>query len=263
MPRKRLPLYLSISRQIQRLIQKGELQPGDRLPTQRELAEKFDTTVMTIRQALDVLSAEDVIRTEHGIGTFVAPAREMGRNFHLMGFSHEMSQRAISIETEILGKEFAAHHDRAARLLKLPADADLVLLERRRWYSNKPIVYQRSYMAPWFRSIVEDYASPLSLYELFRSSANQVVGMTREVLEPVTLDDFSAEKLQTTAGTPAVLAIRSSFNANGDALIYDEALLAKDRVVVTTERVGQRTSMTFQLINENYNAVNEFLLEGD
>ncbi|MGE5361578.1 MAG: FadR/GntR family transcriptional regulator [Bacteroidales bacterium] len=56
---------------IRRLIEHGELRPGDRLPAERELAAQIGVSRPTVRAGLRALSAMGVVRTRHGSGTFI------------------------------------------------------------------------------------------------------------------------------------------------------------------------------------------------
>lgn len=60
-----------IEQEIRRWISAGELQPGDKLPSERELAERFGAARTTIRLVLARLGAEGLISAEHGRGHFV------------------------------------------------------------------------------------------------------------------------------------------------------------------------------------------------
>lgn len=53
------------------LISEGRLGPGDGLPTVRELAQRFDVTTPTIREALRRLQTTDAVRMRHGSGIYV------------------------------------------------------------------------------------------------------------------------------------------------------------------------------------------------
>ncbi len=66
------PLYQQISDQVREQILSGELQPGERLPSIRELAEQLTTSVITVRRAYADLEAEGYIYTRAGQGTFVS-----------------------------------------------------------------------------------------------------------------------------------------------------------------------------------------------
>jgi GntR family transcriptional repressor for pyruvate dehydrogenase complex len=65
-------IYQHIIEQIKTLILENRLQEGERLPTERELAEKFGVSRITIRQALTVLHEMGLIHGRPGGGTFVA-----------------------------------------------------------------------------------------------------------------------------------------------------------------------------------------------
>jgi len=67
-------IYEDIVRQIQGLIAERQLQPGDRLPSERELAELLSVSRASVREALRVLSAMGLVEVRSGDGTFVRQA---------------------------------------------------------------------------------------------------------------------------------------------------------------------------------------------
>src|SRR2546430_5856901 len=68
----RVPRYHRIAETLSERIRRGELAPGARLDNQRQLAKSFGVTLMTLRQALELLEREHLITRRHGLGTFVA-----------------------------------------------------------------------------------------------------------------------------------------------------------------------------------------------
>lgn len=62
----------AIVRQMEQLILQGVLRPGDRLPAERDLAEQFDVSRPTLREALAELEGRGLIVTQRGGGTFIA-----------------------------------------------------------------------------------------------------------------------------------------------------------------------------------------------
>ena len=228
----------------------GELKPGDKLPTQRELAQQYNTTLMTIRQALEVLTAEALIQAVHGVGTFVANTGLVGRDFKLLGFSQEMNRLSIPIDTLVLSKYFDVKHEQAAETLKLARNSMFCVLERCRYFAGLPIIYQKSYIAPGYKSIIEEYSQNDSLYELFNRVSGQTIKTWKEILRPVLLNKNQAEVLQGKEGDCAFLAIRCSYSSQNLPVIYDEAILSNDRVSVITERMGQNTTVAYQIYNQ-------------
>src|SRR5712692_3774719 len=70
-PIRRSRLYQSIVEQIESLLEKGELRPGDQLPPERALAEQFQVSRASVREALRTLELLGVVETRAGGGTFV------------------------------------------------------------------------------------------------------------------------------------------------------------------------------------------------
>src|SRR2546430_7138394 len=68
----RVPRYHRIAEALRERIRVGELPSGARLDNQRQLAKSFGVTLMTLRQALELLEREHLITRRHGLGTFVA-----------------------------------------------------------------------------------------------------------------------------------------------------------------------------------------------
>lgn len=74
-PVKKTRAYEEIVRQVRSLTERELLKPGDRLPSERELAEQFRVSRVTVRQALSVLQAMGLVESRVGDGTFAgAPA---------------------------------------------------------------------------------------------------------------------------------------------------------------------------------------------
>lgn len=68
---KQTKTYAEIVEQISKLIEQGELKPGDRLPSERSLSSALNIGRQSLREALSVLEALGLLEVRHGIGTFV------------------------------------------------------------------------------------------------------------------------------------------------------------------------------------------------
>ncbi|AUI35168.1 FadR family transcriptional regulator [[Bacillus] caldolyticus] len=104
-PIRKKRVYQAIIEQIQQAIRLGQLQPGDKLPSERDLAEKFQVSRTTIKEAIAVMEAIGVLEIRPGVGTFV---RETGN--HLLDLNyifgdddteiHELMEFRQAIEVE-------------------------------------------------------------------------------------------------------------------------------------------------------------------
>lgn len=68
---KRKRLYEDIVQQIQDLIREGTLKPGDKLPPERELADRLQVSRSSLREAIRALDLQGVVISRPGSGTFI------------------------------------------------------------------------------------------------------------------------------------------------------------------------------------------------
>ncbi len=69
--RSGIPVYIQIVEQVQALIARGELLPGDQLPTVRQLASELRVNFNTIARAYRMLDEAGLISTQQGRGTYI------------------------------------------------------------------------------------------------------------------------------------------------------------------------------------------------
>jgi len=109
-----------IAEQIISLVNKGNLQPGERLPTEKQLEEMFGVSRASVREALSALEMAEIIEMRHGEGSFV---RDIDLNTHIhplavnrlikSGIVYEMLQarKAIEGQTACLAAQNATAKD--------------------------------------------------------------------------------------------------------------------------------------------------------
>jgi GntR family transcriptional repressor for pyruvate dehydrogenase complex len=104
------PLYEKIAVHIEELVSSGKLQPGDRLPAERELAEVLGVGRGVVREAVKLLAERGLVIVSPGRGTFVAEAdskfhsEQLGRFFRRGGHSYsDLHEVRKILEVEIAG----------------------------------------------------------------------------------------------------------------------------------------------------------------
>ena len=218
----------------------GQYAPGDRLPRQRDLARAWQTTLPTVRQALEQLQRDGLLRVEHGVGTFVADLDRAYDPFAVASFTDALRERGLKVETRLLSVDTRARSTDAAAALGTPHREDLVVLARLRLVGGMPIVYQRSYVAGRHRAKLARYDGTIPLYAFLRDRAGLLAASYRETITAEPTPAVVADVLGVPAGAPILVARRTTATAHGEAFVYDEAHLAPDRVRVTISRQGAR-----------------------
>ena len=69
----RTPIYRQLIEQVREAVARGRIQPGDRLPSVRQLSKELVVNPNTIARAYTELEREGVLNTRPGLGVFVAP----------------------------------------------------------------------------------------------------------------------------------------------------------------------------------------------
>ena len=92
-PDQRRPIYIQIMDEVRRGRVLGMLQPGEALPSVRQLAAELGVNPNTVKQAYHELEREGVVETRRGQGTYLSEARSNGdERGRLLG---EVARRAI------------------------------------------------------------------------------------------------------------------------------------------------------------------------
>ena len=85
-----IPLYYQIKSDLRTQIEGGHLKPGDKLPSETELATLYNVSRMTLRQAITDLVEEGKLHRRRGVGTFVRHPRLVREHGSLVGFSEAL-----------------------------------------------------------------------------------------------------------------------------------------------------------------------------
>src|SRR5260370_29349912 len=88
-----LPRYYQLKEIMRERVRSGEWKPGDLIPSERELGEKYGISRMTARQALTDLGNEGLFYREQGRGTFVSQRKITQQLIHLTRFSDDIRAR--------------------------------------------------------------------------------------------------------------------------------------------------------------------------
>src|ERR671919_2043787 len=115
-----------------------ELQPGDPVPSERELCDRFGVSRMTVRQAVDALAVEGLLQRVQGSGTFVARPK-VDLQVRLTSFSEEMRRRGMTSSVKHLRAEVIQADARIAAALEIEPADPVVHLHQLRYADGEPM----------------------------------------------------------------------------------------------------------------------------
>ncbi len=235
-PDELTPKYLRICREMTEAIEAGQLRPGEALPSQKDMAEHFGVTLMTLRQALRVLADQDHLRIEHGRGTFVAdPVYRLPLD-GLTSLTEQIVRSGRTLRSEIVSAEDVVAPKGVPARMGL--DSDVVFrITRLRHVDDQPLMYSMSLLHPGDGHRLDlDRMGDASLYEALAQQLGIVVVRAVESFRAAPLGEVDAAALCRPPGSPALVSSRLTYDATGRAVLDDRVIMPGDGVVLSAER---------------------------
>ena len=137
-----MPRYLHVIEQIKTKIKDGELEPGERLPSETEFAKELRVSRNTLREALRILEEENVIIRKHGIGTFVNKRPVFSGGIEeLFSITDMIKREGKEPGTDLLFNGYVDPHSDDIKELLLNKPEQVYLVKRVRTADEEPLVY--------------------------------------------------------------------------------------------------------------------------
>jgi len=207
------PLYRQIKGLIMQALEAGEWRPGEVIPSEIELAARFNVSQGTVRKAIDEMAAENLLLRRQGKGTYVAShsdPRAFFRFLRLMPLSGNI-EHSNSVPLECWR---AKAGQEAARTLAIKLGDPIIIVRRLLEFSAKPVVIDEIYLpgeifAGLTLEVLKDYQG--SLYSLFETRFGVRMIRAEERIRAVAADRANAELLRVAEGSPLLSVERVSF----------------------------------------------------
>jgi GntR family transcriptional regulator len=211
-----LPLYLRLADRIEADLRAADGADGARLPSERQLAERYDASRVTIRAALAELRERGLLVSlpARGWAVAAAPKPRPGSAGRVLGFTDLAQQRGLVMRNEVLSAGVRPATVREAELLNTVAGADLFEMRRLRFLNDLVIAVEHNRLplavAPAMAST--DFAGR-SLYDVLReASPTQRPHYADYSVEARNATDEERAHLEITGPVPILSATQLTFN---------------------------------------------------
>jgi GntR family transcriptional regulator len=138
--------YRAIEQYLRALVE--EAGPGDPLPSEAELCERFSVSRMTVRQALQELSNDGLVERRRGQGTFVAHRPVHRRPGVFLSFTEEMNRRGAQATSRLLSAGLDDPRRTETLDLGLAPDSQVVRVVRVRLADGVPVALEDAALVP-------------------------------------------------------------------------------------------------------------------
>lgn len=229
-----LPVYRQIEQFLRDQIERGELQIGERLPSEAELCKRWGISRITVRQALVELQRDSLVERVPGKGTFIRNQRPpVKRLTRLSGFGENMRALGLQPGYETLNAQTESVSDEViARLQDTGSSAFVV--ERTLMAGSEPVGFHRSYLPLWLvghmpeGSLTKQALGSGSLYQAIEKAGVEI-NRADEAVEPKIVEKEEASSLGLEEGSLALQVKRTVFDTNQRPVEYVILVYRPDR----------------------------------
>lgn len=237
-PGSPVPLYHQLATSLSAAIAEGRFKPGERLPSEPELARRFGVTRPTVRQATRLLAERRLVEAKRGSGTFVRTPAEQVDLFSLAGTLEAFERSGVPLERRVLGKI------RKLQVQQKPAEhpfAGRVAYHFRRLSRarGRPILLEDFYVDPTTFPELESYnLSVKSFARVVREHYFLRPVRGRQTFQTLSVTAELGALLELGAGAPLLLVRRTLDFPGARAAVYVELLCRTDEFVFSQTLEG-------------------------
>jgi DNA-binding GntR family transcriptional regulator len=197
------PAYAQLVRILLGQIAAGVFRPGDRLPSEAQLCERYGVSPMTVRRVVNILADRGVVIAEQGRGTFVKPLELSTATFDLdrlqQLFRNEGQSRVKLSEVRI-----SSATERTARKLAIRGGDRIVYIRRLIFQGEEPVLLHREHVIyDPTRPIIEAEMEVTALRGLFSGGGESDLKRGDLTIDATVLTKGEASLLHSEVGVPA------------------------------------------------------------
>lgn len=229
------PLYLQLQRILRDAIDARIVKADDALPTERDLAEGFEVSRITVRKAIDGLVSDGLVSRRRGAGTFVMAPRVEKSFSKLTSFSEDMISRGRKPHSVWVSKTSGAVTPEEALSLGLSPGSLVYRFHRVRYADDISMALEYSTVPAYCLPSLD--AVNLSLYEALRAF-NHFPVRALQRLRAIAFSPEQAEALGIEPGAPGLFIERRGFLSDGRTAEFTQSYYRGDAYDVVAELNG-------------------------
>lgn len=240
---RNLPLYVQVKEELERRIRSGLLQPGDRLPSEQELAAELGVSQATAKHAIIALATDGLVSRRPGRGTVVQMLPPESAAIPLRSFTEEMQQRGLSVSSELLSKRVDVPATDVAWRLDLPTAARVVYILRIRKAGAEPVVLEETYLPEKLcPGLLDEDLEAHSIAWLLEQKYEVRLTSAEEIVEARTATSQEREWLRLESeGAVVLVAHRTVADLGSRPVLHSRTVFRADRYLLRfhlTRRAG-------------------------
>lgn len=223
MNNSKTPLYFQVYEDIKTRIVNGEYEEGTKLPSERKLCDLYDVSRITIRESLDRLEQEQMIRREHGKGSIVLGNHYTQVLNSLYSFKDEIEKNGKQASTKVISMERIDATPFLQEKMGLKSFHSVYRLIRLRLANEQPMIYEITYLPVRLCEGLDKFDfNHHSLYETLDQYYDIQIDNAYESLSAIKLNKSIADLLNESINASCMFIERVSY-VKGEIIEYTQS----------------------------------------
>ncbi|MEB7542307.1 GntR family transcriptional regulator [Enterobacter huaxiensis] len=222
------PMYRQIADALREKINAGELKPGDALPTESTLQEAFGVSRVTVRQALKLLTEEQIIESIQGSGSYVKEERVNYDIYQLTGFYEKLADRNVDTHSDVHIFEVLKADVKLAEKLAIAPEDKVWHVKRVRFIKQKPVNLEETWMPLILFPDLTWEVMENSKYHYIEQVKKMAIDRSEQELVPVMPTEEAIAALALDPAKPILEKVSRGFLKDGRVFEYSRNVFNSD-----------------------------------
>jgi GntR family transcriptional regulator len=224
-----IPIYHQLEEYIKSQIESGALKVDEAIPSEREYAERYQISRMTVRQAINNLVNEGYLYRQKGRGTFVNKQKVEQKLQGLTSFTEDMLERGMKPSSKLLSFQIIPADIQVASRLKLKENTPVYEIQRVRLADDVPMALETTYLpANLVKGLTEEIINQ-SLYKYIEDTLLLTISEAAQQIEAASAKEIEVKHLEIEKGSPVLLILRTSYLQDGTPFEFVKSAYRADR----------------------------------
>lgn len=208
-----------------------EYRPGDLIPSERELSERYGLSRTTVRLALQELERLGLVVRQHGRGTFVADRSAQTTNLmQAYSFTEQMRDMGRDPLTTILEFSEVEADKNLVEHMNVRLGERLFKIKRLRSADAMPMMVERTYLpARKFLTLRRPMLEQKPLYDVIEQDFNEKINVAEEEFFASIARPSDAHMLDISEGAPVLDLVRTTYNVHNEIVEYTLSVARADQ----------------------------------
>lgn len=234
-----IPRHTQISQWLRSEIEKGRFKPEEKLPSENELAKKFDVSRVTIRRALQSLENDALIYRCQGLGSFVSDERTTHNLIRLTDFNEDMAKAGLEASSKVIVFEPVETPAWLSDILNIDEGRKVIRIDRLRLGNGEPIAFDSTWLPALYGQLLDkDALKETTIYKQLEEDYDIPIVRGCYRMSAELAEKELARHLDVPEKSALFLIDRISYTIGEKPVYYQKRYYRNDRVMyeMTLER---------------------------